>query len=85
MGTAVRIADNLDVTMTGYSLTNGTNVETPKTGQEWVVTHWKFHNFRSSHTDAASSGFKTKLARSRVSVMTGGALARVYGRGSGTR
>jgi len=62
VGRTVRIADNLDVTMTGYTLTNGKNVETPKAGQEWVVTHWKFHSFRSSNTDAASSGFKANAA-----------------------
>jgi hypothetical protein len=61
-GVPAHVADNLDVTLTGYALSKGNEVETPKSGNEYVITHWKFHNFRKDNTDVADTGFSVNSA-----------------------
>lgn len=52
------VPDNLDVTLNGVTLSNGNDIEVPKTGNEFAITHWTFHNFRSENTDVADTGFQ---------------------------
>ncbi len=58
VGGTIHVPDNLDVTLNSIALSKGTQFETPHAGNEYVVTHWTFHNFRSSNTDVADTGFK---------------------------
>lgn len=58
VGGTIHVADNLDVTLNSIALSKGMQFDTPHPGNEYVVTHWTFHNFRSSNTDVATTGFK---------------------------
>jgi len=58
VGGTIHVTDNLDVTLNSIALSKGTQFDTPHPGNEYVVTHWTFHNFRSSNTDVATTAFK---------------------------
>jgi Domain of unknown function (DUF4352) len=60
VGGTIHVPDNLDVTLNSFDLSNGNQIETPKTGNEFVITHWTFHNFRSSNTDVADTGYSVE-------------------------
>jgi hypothetical protein len=58
IGSTLHVADNLNATLTGVTISHGNVVEKPRSGDEFAITHWKFHNFRSSDTDVADTSFK---------------------------
>jgi Domain of unknown function (DUF4352) len=60
VGGTIHVPDNLDVTLNSFNISNGNQADTPKPGNEFVVTHWTFHNFRSSNTDVADTGFSVE-------------------------
>lgn len=60
VGSTLHVPDNLDVTLAGYRLSTGNTFETPKSGFEYVIAHFRFHNVRRSNTDVASTGFTAK-------------------------
>ncbi len=57
VGSLIHVPDNLDVTLTGVTLSSGTEFEKPHPGNEYAVTHWTFHNYRTDNTDVADTGF----------------------------
>lgn len=60
LGTTIHVPDNLDVTLTGFHTSKGTGSGKPTSGNTFLITTWRFHNFRKSSTSIAPIGFRAQ-------------------------
>lgn len=60
VGATLNVTDNLNVTLTGYILSKGDSVDTPKSGDQYAITHWQFRNSGSLNTAVADTSFTAK-------------------------
>jgi hypothetical protein len=58
LGTTIRIPGKLDVRYDGYTVSAGNGSVLPDPGNEFIITHWFFHNYQNKKVYISANGFE---------------------------